>query len=233
MNILEISNQKEPEDKPAAHITFFSWIPAAFKFSLMLHQRMGSVIRSRAVLLFFSVIFLLSCTPTLSSDEYVKWVEDPKNGLRSLRKSGDLQFDLQFQPADYLWLQSGKAQGYENAVESNKATQHYLLRITSQDPEIDWLKSGYDLANYQRRVYYFSYLFQNDLSISENGAVLSCILYHFEQVHGGSYTKTFLIGFENRFPASETAVLTINSEYLNSLPINIKVSKNNLPNLKI
>jgi len=227
MNMLVLSHQKERRDKTATPITFFRWIPAAIKFSSPL------VFWLAPVLFFFSFILLLSCTTTLSPDEYVKWVENPKNGLRSLKNSGELHFDVQFQPSDYLWLQSGKIMEYEESKVSNQGVQHYLLKITSQTPEVDWLKSGYDRSAYQTRLYYFSYLFQNDISVLENGLAIPCAMYHLEQAQGGNYTKTFLLGFENKFPSSETAVLTIKSEYLSSLPINIKISKNNIPNLKL
>jgi hypothetical protein len=189
----------------------------------------------RLFTLFFSLtipFFTCSCSRQLGKEEYIKWVQDPKNGLHTVKQSDEYVFDLQYQPANYVWLQSGEPAPIHAPNESDNI-QHYLLRVSVADPELDLINNNIDDAEKQAKLYYFSYLFQNDIQLEENGKLFPCVLFHFEKnqvIKGG---RTFLLGFENNEPKEKEVKIVIQSQQFGSLPIRIKVNKENIPTLKI
>lgn len=186
-----------------------------------------------SILIIILSIILLSCS-SLSEKEYIQWIEDPSHGLHVTKQENGLVYDLQFQPTTYLWLQSDRSIPYDTLLtNSNNDLQQYKLKITSLDKASDWMKTNYDEATIQRRIYYFSYLFQDDISLIENGVAQPCVLYHFEQSQSTSSSKTFLLGFQSKKKLTENIILSIHSEMISALPIKIKISRQNIPSLKI
>jgi hypothetical protein len=187
---------------------------------------------------FIQIVFLLplllftsSCDNSLSEKNYVSWIEDQTNGLHVVKEFDDFVFDVQYQPNDFLWLQSNKKENSSRASQVDES-QQYLLKIVSENLNADWIKTG-SSNEIQNKLYYFSYLFQNDIFIEEEGTILPCTMVHFEQGQRTSATKIFLLSFENKFPDSKTSTLVIGSRYFGSLPLRIKISKNDIPNLKL
>jgi hypothetical protein len=148
-----------------------------------------------------------------------------------VKEFDDFVFDVQYQPNDFLWLQSNKKENSSRTPQINES-QQYLLKIISENINADWIKTG-STNEIQNKLYYFSYLFQNDIFIEEEGTILPCTMVHFEQGQRTSATKVFLLSFENKFPDSKTSTLVIGSRYFGSLPLRIKISKNDIPNLKL
>lgn len=177
------------------------------------------------------LVIAASCQSELDERKYVAWIEDPKNELHVVKSSADFVFDLQYQPSEYRSIQLGKKTPYQE-VGSKQGTQQYLLKIIGKNLQYDWIKTG-SQQEVQNNLYYFSYQFQEDIYIEENGEVLPCELLHFEQSQNTGSKKVFLLSFESRFSESKTATLVINSEYFGSLPIRMKISKGNLPKLKV
>jgi hypothetical protein len=179
------------------------------------------------------LVFAFSCTKELGKDDYVNWVKDSKNGLHVTKESNGFVFEVQYQPEDYLWLQSGE-QNRRTAKDRPDNIQHYLLTISPVNNELDLINSNIEnTSEKQEKLYYFSYLFQNDLQIQENGKSLPCVLFHFEKPQDLKRSRTFLLGFENQSTEVKESKLVIHSEQFGSLPITIKIVKENIPTLKI
>jgi hypothetical protein len=176
-------------------------------------------------------IGLNSCSGALKREEYIKWVQNPKNGLHTIKEVNGFVFDLQYQPPDYVWLQSGGHNQPQLAAGSEKI-QHYLLTISLVDSGLDILSDKViNNGEKQERLYYFSYVFQNDIQLEENGKLLPCVLFHFERPQDLRKERTFLLGFETPEQRAEMAKLVIRSEQFGSLPIKIRISKENIPTL--
>jgi hypothetical protein len=157
-------------------------------------------------------------------------VQDPKNGLHVIKQSNEYVFDLQYQPADYVWLQSG---GQNAPSPDTESTQYYILTISPINSVLDLINNSSDDAEKQEKLYYFSYLFQNDIQLEEKGKLFRCVLFHFEKnqvIKGG---RTFLLGFESNEPKEKEVKIVIQSQQFGSLPIRIKITKENIPTLKI
>lgn len=174
----------------------------------------------------------------MEKEKYVSWVQDYKNGLRVQKIAGDYVFDLQYTPTDYVWLQRNKQLDLESnegsAKEELKNFQYYILTVSA-------VEAGKDFINYkidsqedkQKKVYYFSYLFQEDIKLEENGELLACVLYHFERSADANGSRKIVLGFENLLKDTKEAKLIITSDQFGSLPIRLRVSKENIPILKI
>ena len=185
-----------------------------------------------AISCFFLIAFFTSCNSALSSDAYVSWVKDYDNGLHVRKQFSEYNFDLQYLPSQYVMLQRQGAASV--AQDDGTVLQHYTLSVSLENNAADLIT--YNISNSadrQRRLYYFSYEFQQDITLEESGKVLPCALYHFEKGSGVSNISTFVLAFENNGGASEEATLVINSAHFSALPIRIKVSKDNIPSLAI
>jgi hypothetical protein len=183
-------------------------------------------------------LFLFSCSRTLDRQSYVEWVRDYKNGLHVSKTFGEFTFDVQYQPQDLIFLQRVSESSTDDAMtrrNDGSPIQYYLLKISAFDGQADLLT--HDVANEtekQQKLYYLSYQFQDDLFLEEKGELRPCALYHFERSSVTSRgERTFVLGFEGADRTSEEATLVIKSDVFSSLPIKIKVSKNNIPSLAI
>jgi len=171
-----------------------------------------------------------ACRPNLAPDEYLAWIQDYEHGLHAKRGYGDFIFDVQFQPHDFFTL-TGRP--VHPPVRQDVVMQYYLLKISCTDPSQDPIKRHVDsAAQWQERLYYYSYLFQNDLFLEENGVKYPCVLFHFEQ-SDISNNRVFALGFETPAPASGTSKLVITSEQFGSLPVRIEIVKDKIPALKV
>ncbi len=180
------------------------------------------------------LIGLCSCSHTLDKQQYIEWVHDYANQLHVSKEVGDYVYDVQFTPAAYIWLQ--RANQDANAVkniEQIDSVQYYTLTIgvKSNADFIDYQVQ--DMVEKQRKLYYFSYLFQNDIQLEQNGRQFPCILFHFERPVDLKASRTFVLGFVNPDREVKEARLIIQSDLLHSVPIKIKISKSNIPILNL
>jgi hypothetical protein len=163
---------------------------------------------------------LVSCG--LEPNEYIAWVRDYDNGLHVKKSFNDFEFDVQYQTPDYLALISPSSEAHVN-----DSLQHYILNIGVVNSSISIAEyKAENLSDKQRRLYYLSYNFQNDIFLEEEGAVLPCVLFHAEQSLSPGNTKTFLVAFKGNPSRDEGETkLIIKSDLFGSLPVKIKILK--------
>lgn len=184
-------------------------------------------------------LMFVACSGTLEKDQYVKWVQDQKNGLHVSKKVNDFIFDLQFQPTDYVLVQRHYQKLHKDNYEEFEAEvdhlQYYVLKIEIADSKIDFINHGLQsIQEKQEKIYYFSYLFQDDIYLEEEGKKLPCVLFHFERAMDMKNSRTFVLGFEKPLKEAESVRLVINSsDQFEGSKIKIKISKKNIPSLKI
>lgn len=186
-----------------------------------------------------SSFVFFSCSPDLSKEAYIEWVRDYDHGLHVRKKSSEFVLDLQYQPSAYVWMQqhpAGLRNGgqQEASIDSLSDIQYYTLTVSIDHTNYDFMDYNVrDEAEKQQKLYYFSYLFQNDLVLEENEETLPCVLFHFERQGDLGRHRTFVLGFESPDRTAKEARLVIRSRYFNSLPIKIKVNKDNIPSVSI
>jgi hypothetical protein len=174
-----------------------------------------------------SVFSFFGCQNSLSKDEYVHWVLDYNNGLHVNKKFGEYLFDVQYQPRDFIRI-------LRNDFNFDDSLEYFTLQIHLKDSTSDFMT--YHVSNVvekQQRLYYFSYLFQDGIFLEEANEKHPCVLYHFEQADV-LHKRTFILAFEKSASKQiKEAKLIIDSPYFGSLPIAIKISKVNIPSLKL
>ena len=188
-------------------------------------------------LLGIATVWWVGCQSNLSQSDYIDWVQDYDNHLRAHKKVGDYFFDLQYQPPAYLQLlRQYNGEATEKSPSSTVADdlQYYKLEIGMSDGATDFINYGIEsMADKQRKIYYLSYTFQNDIYLREAEETLPCILFHFERSIDLKSGRTFMLAFENKFNGNQEAQLIIDSPLFGGVPIKIKVSKTNIPNLEV
>ena len=176
----------------------------------------------------------VGCQSNLGKSDYIDWVQDYENNLRAYKKVGEYFFDLQYQPPEYLQLiRQHYNEGAEKPISPTVADdlQYYKLEIGISDVATDFINYGIEsIADKQKKTYYLSYTFQNDIYLKQAGESLSCVLFHFERSVDLKSSRTFVLAFENRFKGEQQAQLVIDSPLFGGVPVKIKVSKMNNPN---
>lgn len=173
------------------------------------------------------VVLIAGCTPKPGDQGYQAWVRNYENGLHVSQAAGEFVFDLQYQPSELVWMQRNGAFNkvkFENERQDSDGVQYFTLNIkprTGDKTVIDYLAAD-DKERKKELLYYFSYRFQEALSIEDEDIQLPCVLYHYEQ-HG---TQSFVLGFEKPEKLSNEVVLRIDPGILNADAVKIKVSTN-------
>jgi len=182
-------------------------------------------------LLLISLCSLISsCNPKLESKEFIEWVRDYENGLHVRKTVSDFTLDLQYQPAAYLALVNS-----DSSFLQDQKIDRYILKVRPEGVNEDIIQyKAQSSDDIQKRIYYFSYLFQNDIYLLEGGRKIPCVLLHFEP-SDLSNDRTFVLGFEKVEGGSSggESLFVVDSPFFNALPIKIKVSKDRIPPIKV
>ena len=174
-----------------------------------------------------SLAMLFACTSRLDKAAYAAWVSDYDNGLHVRYEKADFIFDVQYQPQDYLRLQ-----GREDLPEDG--LQHILLSIQGKNSSQDVIRRGVTTdEEVRQRLYYFSYLFQNDIALQEGNRKTPCVLFHYEHPVDITKPHTFVLGFEKTGTTAMMCRLVIDTPYISDLPVKINISKANIPVLSL
>jgi len=186
-------------------------------------------------------LLILGCAKTiLSPAEYVKWVEEEGNGLTEEKKIGDLVFELQYRPLDYVVMMDTKNMNIsKDSLEQRKqqmsGLQHFVLRMRVEGFNDDVLK--YNLTNpadYESRVKYFSFQMQNDLKLIDGKDTLYCGVYSYERAFGITPYTTFVLGFpvkEKNQASVGDKTLLFDDKILGAGPLRITISEKNIENI--
>lgn len=194
-----------------------------------------SVLRLAGMCLPFFLLVLTGCSSALEPKEYMQWVESYDNPLHLKCQAGAYVFDLQYKPAPYLVMQQEGAFS-PAALQQDTASgsmQYYTLTLGLANGKGDFLDYQVTtVAEQQEKLYYFSYTFQNDIYILENGRKLPCLLFHFERSYDLKPTRTFVLGFENPSRGAMPTTVVIDSPGLQTGPVQFQINKTNTPTIK-
>lgn len=143
------------------------------------------------IIIYFLAFFLADCRNAhlLSPENYVKWVENEGNGLHRHRSVGNISYDLQYKPLDYICLQEKNNLMDTTSLAKRKkeleGLQYYQLRISADKKEADVMKAiSSDDKDMYSRISYLQFAFAKQISLTTNGQTLPCVLYHFQQYQG-------------------------------------------------
>ena len=190
--------------------------------------------------IFILISTLISCSqPVLEKDEYIQWIISKDNDVKDNRSVGDYFFYLQYQLPEWIFLQrnsNSSITGHEMklAIDEISSLQYYTLTIGLNDGNEDFINSGSPkTGEIEKRIYYFSYSFQEDISLKEDGKRILPVLFHFERSMDVKNSRTFVMGFENTNSSLGKISFIIESPFFGSVPIELSINKNNAKKLKL
>ena len=107
----------------------------------------------------------------LSPKEYTEWVKDKNNDLNRVKEVGEIEYELQYKPIDYMIsMDEGAENLSDTTLERKRKEQEGMLffdfKIKLKSGEGELLK--YNLSStqeYEQRVNYFSFGIQNDITL--------------------------------------------------------------------
>src|SRR5690606_27290553 len=121
----------------------------------------------------------------------------------------------------------------ERELERISGLQYFTLTIGLGESDVDFIRAGTtDEGERQKKIYYFSYPFQDDVFLMENGKKLTPALFHFERSMDMKNSRTFVLGFENTGSGSGYATFLIDSPFFGPEPIELKINKTDIKKLK-
>lgn len=178
----------------------------------------------------------LNSKKQLEADEYIQEIKTGQTNV--IKKSmGDINYSLIYKPADYVMLSENKDVVKSNIEELKKEygkLEYYTLELTINNFNDEILKYKVQSPEeYNAKVDYYSFKFQNDICEIIDRDTLRCVSYHFERNYGISPKIRFNIAFQSSLSDNDRTV-SINDKYLGTGPVKITFSKkelNNLPEL--
>ncbi len=195
-------------------------------------------------LIVLGLIMLSACRwtrPKVDKIEYIKWVQNEKNGLRKTKRMGEVNVLLQFKPIEYMALREYDNKGPESFAATCKqynGMQYYDMSIDLAQGSETILK--HDLPSedaFYNRLNYFSFQIQDDITLQEGDSILNCRLYHFERSYDLSKHSTMLLGFaERKGHEMDTKVVAFDATKLGLGIVKIEITSSDLekvPQLKL
>ncbi|HWY99323.1 MAG TPA: hypothetical protein VNY36_09565 [Bacteroidia bacterium] len=177
----------------------------------------------RYIFLFASII-IVSCDKTMPPSEYVKYVENPENGLKIKREVNGVGYILQYQPTEYCVMLEKRSFSipldiFKEEYNRFKGLEHYTLRIdkSAMDSLVD--KLG-DTSKYKKTITeYFDFKIQKDIKLIEGSDTIPCALCEVDAGLTGSYT--FSLGFPNKNNEPQSAqksdkIILYQNKFLNT-----------------
>ncbi|MGB3181229.1 MAG: hypothetical protein WBB45_07545 [Cyclobacteriaceae bacterium] len=187
------------------------------------------MLKSLTIILSLSCFILSGCSMGLDKEEYITWVSSYENGLHVRQKHGEFVFDVQYQPPEYVYLlQNGHlpstAEEKEGLVVLSDM-QYYKLSVGLSDQNKDFISWNTNSKGQRdKKKHYFSYQFEKDIWLEDEGKRYPCQLFHYEQSIDLKPSRTFVLAFENPNGGSEGSKLMIDAEWTGS-PVMIRVNK--------
>ena len=159
-------------------------------------------IRNFIIVTSFIIAFFSCSNHELKPANYVQWVEDPKNGLNTEKKIGDLVFSIQYKPTDYIVLQQSQkpiidSSDYYRIKHDIEGLLYFNFSISNTDNSKSPLYYKINSAEeFQYRISYFSFEISNDIHLVYNNDTFPCLLHHFERTYDLMPKVNIVLGFE-------------------------------------
>lgn len=177
---------------------------------------------------------------SLDPAEYIKWVENEKNGLNITKQAGDYKFSMQYKPLEYIVLKENTNQKTDKtSIEKRKSEingmQYFNLRISMLSGE-EVIKAGItDKDSLKTRKQYFEYGMQNNIKLIDGADTLPCLMYHFEMNYGLVNFNNINLAFNNAANANDINDKTILFEVaeIGIERIEIVIKKSSIYNLPL
>ena len=183
-------------------------------------------------------LVLCSCAKSEEMDgrEYLSWVNNTDNGLKLTKELRGITYSVQYKPYDFIILKEEKKYNVSKSSLEYRTKEldgmvYYDIRISTLD-KTDVLAKGIqqDKSLYIQRVNYFSYDFQNNISLITETDSVTCGLYHFVQGYGITPYVDMVVGFPVQ-KINESQTLVIDDQVFGNGIIKFFIDKQNIKNI--
>lgn len=158
---------------------------------------------SAYIFLFFLLTALYSCSKgKLDGDDYANYIENKNNPLNKEKQIGDLSFQLQYCPLEYLLMKEFKTTHLSHKIidqrkKENDSLLYFRLRIKGKDQNGDVI--NYKISSnedYYTRLDYLSYGFEENLALANGKDTVFPAIFHFERTYGIAPYADFMMAFK-------------------------------------
>lgn len=186
---------------------------------------------SKLLIFFLLIIPFNACRYKLSPNDYVQWIENPKNGFNQIQKAGSYTINVKYLPTAYRIIKDNM-EFTPDAVEQLDELYHFVLEVKPLQSDHDLVSlSGTDDKVIRDRKDYFYFQFEKDISLIIHDKSYKSCLYHMENTYNMKNSRTFLIAFEKEIPDKETVNLEIKSDLISHEKINFIFNLNKEPEI--
>ena len=169
--------------------------------------------------------------------EYVRWVEDEKNGLRIRQQEGEYLYELQYQPLEYIVVlqeRTGqiKASLLKEEMEKRGDLQYFTLKMYSGKGK--GLLSDKELEAENKELYLLSGL-QQEMMLSQADDTLRCLLFHFESSNNLIPYDQCVLAFEKPLDNKKDILFIYRTDKYENGGVKIPIKRENInkiPKLK-
>jgi len=152
---------------------------------------------------FFAVVILASCNRGVAPSEYVKYIENPSNGLKVKQEVNGVAYTLQYEPTSYCVMLEKRsfsvpADEFNTEYDRFKGLEHYTFRIDKNSMDSLVNKLG-DTSKYKKGVAeYFDFWIQKDIKMVMGNDTIPCSICQPDANTGMSQYYTFSLGFSTK-----------------------------------
>ncbi len=178
-----------------------------------------------------SLLVFFGCQTDLDEKAFLKWVENPENGLNKTKKTAEYVYSVLYKPAAYKAILANRKIELEDLEVSDFLNFTLTLGV---DKDIDFVDyhAGVN-GNKQAILDYLAFSFQNDIWLETNGKKVPCALYHFERSFDLKSTRKINLGFQIEDKGIKNIKLVIAPKFNTSGKVKFSFDLTHIPKVKI
>jgi hypothetical protein len=158
-----------------------------------------------SIVIFTLIVLLSSCNKGVAPQEYVKYIENPGNGLKVVQQVNGVGYSLQYEPTAYCVMLEKRSfniphDEFDKEYGRFKGLEHYTLRIEKSTMDSLVNKLG-DTSTYKKAAAeYFDFRIQKDITLIEGSDSIPCSICEPDANTGMAQYYTFSLGFSDKNP---------------------------------
>jgi hypothetical protein len=178
------------------------------------------------LIVIISLFIFQACNKkSLPPHQYIKWIDNEKNGLKKIKKVKDFTFIALYKPYEYIALKESvgnpriTSSDIKRVINEIEGFYYFNFQIESADKHTPMLKNKINKENeYYARLNYFITYAQKNFQLIEGSDTIKCALYHFEQTYNLTPFNRIVLGFKKGEGTKGVQELTLiyNDEILNT-----------------
>jgi hypothetical protein len=185
------------------------------------------------------VFFVGSCQRKIKPDDYIRYVNDTKNGLRKVIKLDGWEFCMLYRPYNYIMLMENKGNGDNYNVVKRKSelegTAWFTITLKRMDNSVTPLRYGISsIDEYNVRLNYFLNEASKDIRLLYDKDTLRPVSYLFENNYNLAPQETMIVGFylpEGKNNPQQNMRLSFVDKIFKTGTIDAEFSKETLKNI--